>query len=208
MNPDPAKSDPPKPTPPVLNYLSPMHDSRFAKLRTFNTSAEANLARSRLESEGITTQLAGGGVRATLGIYSPIGLGADLFVLQEDAERAKKILDGIDARRAARFEAESKMYVCPRCGSHDTRPFGKIGARIGVSMFFLSIVSAALWALGPFRNLSFLNPISSVLSPLAFTVYLGLIPIGIAFGRRTCLNCGKDFKPRPSQQSDDDDSDE
>jgi hypothetical protein len=95
------------PSPPQLDYQTP--GNRYVRIRRYTSEFELRLAAARLESEGIHTQVAG---EPTLsGMGDGVFRSQDLFVLREEADRAGKILDAIEADRAQRSSPPAAPVV-------------------------------------------------------------------------------------------------
>jgi hypothetical protein len=96
--------------------------ARFAY--TADPVSEAELARIKLESEGIWCFLAGKNFAGVHWIASLADRGVKLQVRESDAERAKEILSRrekveIDESEYGDSGAEEGEMRCPRCGSED-----------------------------------------------------------------------------------------
>lgn len=202
MSRQPTKPDSdPTPAPPILNYFGPANESKLIPLRQFNSEAEAICARSRLESEGIRTQVTGGALRTLMSGYGQVVKGVELFVLAADFNRAQEILTQIDARKAARRAAHEAKFKCPRCGSITNQKVGRFCMKLGAFLF-------AIGYLAFFVPLLFHSPPSrwtEILSWIPILMLVGLMLIIIPTGRRTCLTCGKNFKTSAEVSDDDDD---
>jgi hypothetical protein len=108
--PSPADESTGQATPPVLSYASPAVHGKLVTLRRFR-QMEAELARAKLESEGIRCLL----LDQNLSVAHPLLFNeVPLQVLEEDAERAKEILN-----RPVADDAEGEYvdedWRCPRC---------------------------------------------------------------------------------------------
>jgi hypothetical protein len=100
------------------------------KIRTFLEPVMANVARGKLESEGIECHLSNENVIRTNILWSQAVGGVGLFVDEKDAERALELLGEEAPPRLAfvRGEKTGAGGKCPSCGSenvyHDRRPSG------------------------------------------------------------------------------------
>lgn len=101
---------------------------KVIRIQTYHDSIEANIAKAKLQSEGIGCFI----TNENFSVLQPgfsnrmIG-GIDLMINEIDLEKAKKILD---------FTVEDDAYKCPYCGSKNiVFSFGKNA----VSQFFLII---------------------------------------------------------------------
>lgn len=86
--------------------------------------SEAELARIKLESEGIGCFLAGKNFVGVYWLASLADRGVKLQVRESDAERAKEILSRreevvIDESECGDTSSEAAEVRCPRCGSED-----------------------------------------------------------------------------------------
>ncbi len=93
-------------------------------IATFSTAVEADLARARLESEGIECFLADEHTVTVNWLYSQAVGGVKLQVREADAQRAVEILKGTstlaeDAEGRETEETEGAKPRCPRCDSPD-----------------------------------------------------------------------------------------
>ncbi|MHB9027700.1 MAG: putative signal transducing protein [Candidatus Latescibacterota bacterium] len=82
---------------------------------TFGDTFEANIAKSKLEDEGIPAMIADEHVTNLLAYY-PANEGARLQVLDEDYDRAREIL-GFAPLEAEKPPCEKSADACPQCGS-------------------------------------------------------------------------------------------
>src|SRR4051812_15863144 len=114
---------PPDP-PGVLPYETPQIPESLVRIRKYNSTMEAGLARLKLEDHGIRSNIAGETLAAGLGIYGNIQSQIELLVPQSDEKAAREILDAIEARRAKRLALENESLRCPRCGEVNSRGFG------------------------------------------------------------------------------------
>ncbi len=88
--------------------------------------SEAELARIKLESEGIGCFLAGKNFAGVYWLASLADRGVKLQVRESDAERAKEVLGRrekveIDESEYGDSAAEAEEVRCPRCGSEDVK---------------------------------------------------------------------------------------
>jgi len=86
---------------------------KWVTIATFNFSHEAHLARTRLESQGIPTNIADEQIVSLNWLYAPAIGGIKLNVLESDMQRAKEIFaegSNIDPPKALQ---------CPKCHSMD-----------------------------------------------------------------------------------------
>jgi hypothetical protein len=109
-------------TGPVLDYATP-RKTETAKVATFTDSFEANLARAKLEAEGIQCFVGGEMSAGTLSGYGPGFSKQDIFVDKTDEAAARRVLEEIAASRVARRGGLDRP-TCPACGSSDTRATG------------------------------------------------------------------------------------
>jgi len=103
-------------------------------------ATDAELARIKLESEGIQCFLLGQNFVSMYWLLSNADRGVKLQVRQCDAEKALKILqksEPVDIKQTESEDWETKPInpVCPKCGSNDTEyeKYSKV-------MFFISIL--------------------------------------------------------------------
>jgi len=127
--------------PPVLSYATPGR-SRLVTVASYTQVFEADLARLKLEGEGISTVLANDNFAALLGSGVAGMGGAQIQVNEDDAARARAILDDVEAmrrERARRREPAAGEATCPRCGGTDVarRPVSP-----GAIAWVLAIVGA------------------------------------------------------------------
>ena len=92
---------------------------KFVTLAAFPRSAEAELARGRLEAEGIKAFLMGGGSVDVFGGIQGLG-GISLQVSEVDAMRATAILAAVEAERERQDgdpeSDDAVLWLCPLCG--------------------------------------------------------------------------------------------
>jgi hypothetical protein len=94
---------------------------KLVTVMTFNQHIEAHMAKNYLESEGISSIIAGELTSETL-FGSPIGLGDQIIlqVREEDAQRATGLLAAVAAAKLEdnwEEEAESAdVWICSICG--------------------------------------------------------------------------------------------
>jgi len=176
-------------SPLVLSYASPLTGA-LVPIRAFSTSLEANVARLKLESEGIAANVVGVD-SSSIGI--PLGFGAiKLLVCAADEAPARRILDEIDRRRARRMAAGRQSQLCPRCNG-PSRGFGPARLAAGLVLLALAFVTFSMDALSG----------SGALAGMAMSV-CGIYCLVSAFWRRRCTSCGHVWTP--STSADDDDS--
>ena len=93
---------------------------KFVTLAAFHMPVEAQLARGRLEAEGIKAFLTGGGSVDLFGGIQGVGGLIDLQVSEADAERAAEILAAHeDERHGSDGDAvadDTALWLCPLCG--------------------------------------------------------------------------------------------
>jgi hypothetical protein len=98
----------------------------FRTVSSFHTAAEAEVARNRLEEEGIRVLLSGDMAATALAGVEQIVGGTHVQVPAEDVARARAILDADREAAEARDRAKGiplttagrPAWVCPRCGTH------------------------------------------------------------------------------------------
>ena len=101
--------------------MSPMADEPIVTVATYMNLAEADLARGKLQAEGIEAWLSDDNMLRMDWFYGNFLNGVKLQVKQEDAERAWEVLaEGIppelqDEQAGGVFEQPK----CPKCGSLD-----------------------------------------------------------------------------------------
>jgi DNA-directed RNA polymerase subunit RPC12/RpoP len=112
---------------------------RLITIATFGEPLEANLAKIRLQSEGIDCFLAGEHFVATHWLLSNADRGIKLQVKESDAKRALEIFEtGQKPNREVTpqdWPSESTDLRCPKCSSEDIE-YEKFSRKV----FFLSIL--------------------------------------------------------------------
>jgi hypothetical protein len=200
INPD---QSPPGARPPTLDYLTPIPPARPVKLKNYAHSSEAAMARSLLQSHGISAELSGQMTGDDVGVYSR-ALGMELYVDEDQISEAAKILDDVEQRRQARLAAAQARLNCPLCHSSNCMAFDRRLIRAAI----------ALYALGPLLWIGLFSFNSPQLArQCLFFVGTGAIPAGlllhfVAVGKRTCRQCGNIWTPPDDDETDDDDSDD
>ena len=84
-------------------------------LKTFDTSIEAHILKSRLENEGIPSYIFDENIVTLNPLYNNLVGGVKLKISEFDLARAQKILNEIDAKEVS--DDEGKTIHCSRCGS-------------------------------------------------------------------------------------------
>ena len=99
---------------------------KVIRLRSYTESIEANIAKAKLQAEGIACFLTNENFTILQpGMSGQMTGGIDLMIHEEDMQRAREILDDI---------IEDESYKCPHCGSDNIIiRYGKNA----VSRFFL-----------------------------------------------------------------------
>jgi hypothetical protein len=96
---------------------------KLVTVATFTQPLEAQIARGRLEHEGITVFLTGDLTASAFAGFSGIGGLTELQVPEADAERAATVLaecmgeEELDDDWESRAEQEEDLWVCSLCGS-------------------------------------------------------------------------------------------
>lgn len=132
---------------------------RLVTIRIFDNYLKAELARIRLESEGIQCFILDANMAATNWFYS-IFNSIKLCVEQSDAQKALEILNSAEPLDEADFphsrvvtgQADTAVEKCPYCGSRDidTQKFSR-------TAFFLSILFFYVPFLWPVKRWRCLN---------------------------------------------------
>jgi hypothetical protein len=84
--------------------------NRLVRIRTYASALEANLAKLRLESEGLFASLAGETRAAGLGTYGAISDGVDLMVRESDLAIAQEMLGEVESNRKDRLAGENPSF--------------------------------------------------------------------------------------------------
>ncbi len=113
---------------------------RLVTIANFNEPYRANIARIKLESDGIKCFLAGENFVDTYWLLSVAEGGIKLHVKESDVARALEVLEGKETVGIERIEGEDLVPepinpLCPKCGCEEVeyRKFSK-------KLFFLSIL--------------------------------------------------------------------
>ncbi len=86
-------------------------------IQSFETSAEANLVKSKLQSERITCYLMNENFATLVPLYNVASGGIKLQVNINEVEDALEVLKGY--QRTPLLDDQDKELKCPRCGSTD-----------------------------------------------------------------------------------------
>src|SRR5256885_1436928 len=89
-DPPPTDHDPATAARPVLNYVA-QRSGKLVVVARFTDYLESELARNKLEAEGIRCMVGGMEVTAGLGTYVPTR-GTQISVYEQDADRARAVL--------------------------------------------------------------------------------------------------------------------
>ncbi len=113
---------------------------RLITIANFSEPLEANLAKIKLESEGIKCFLVGENFVATYWLLSTADRGVKLQVNKSEAERALEILgtkkgQRLEKDREKDLTAETYDLLCPKCHSKNIE-YEKFSRKV----FFLSIL--------------------------------------------------------------------
>ena len=100
-------------------------------------ASKAEIARMRLEDEGIQCFLAGKNFVSMIWLYSAIDKGVKLQVRQSDAQKATGIIRSLDEQMAEQKTPEPNQDIptCPKCGS-DNIEYEKFSR----NLFYLAIL--------------------------------------------------------------------
>jgi hypothetical protein len=94
----------------IVMYNAPMSTfqphEKLISLGRFNSLVEANLALACLEDEGITAQLGSDSTANWLNYMGPTITGPELWVREEDADRAREILEEVRQQHQSSADAE------------------------------------------------------------------------------------------------------
>jgi DNA-directed RNA polymerase subunit M/transcription elongation factor TFIIS len=194
MSEDSVQSDPP-----VLNEnISPPNDqTRTTRIRVFRTSWEANLAATKLQSEGLLAQLGGEARQAGIGIYGAVSDGIDLYVPAEQVPAATKILDAIETENAKLAVAQKR---CPKCGSEKTAGYNPSRRR---NAAFVTVCGILLTLIPGWLHLSNYEIDNwGTVGIVAFI--LGIFLLIRSTWQSYCRSCGNVWKPDPEEADGDD----
>lgn len=92
-------------------------DKRFKLVRRYQYSSEALIFQGKLKSEGIQVFLRDSNTVNSNPLWSNAIGGVKLFVLNEDYERADRILSEISKFS---LDENDKLLKCPKCGAKET----------------------------------------------------------------------------------------
>lgn len=106
----------------MTSYIYPMK-SKFTTVARYQYSAEAQIVRGRLESEGIQVFLSDNITIDTDPLVSNAIGGVKLKVLTEDVLKAKHILSTI---KAYSIEDNGNQICCPKCSSNHISLYSSI----------------------------------------------------------------------------------
>lgn len=120
---------------------------RWITVATFDDSVRANMARLKLESEGIACFLADEMLVSTDWLMSNAVGGIKLQVREGQVAAARAILARV--RPADFLDDEAQALVCPRCGSNRLLPMWKSPGVLALSLFLVGI--PMLMMLGKYR---------------------------------------------------------
>jgi hypothetical protein len=108
-------------------------------LKIFDTSIEAHLLKSRLESEGIPSYIFDENIVTLNPLYNNLVGGVKLKISALDLDRAQKILDEIEAKDVS--DDEGRTVSCPRCGSSKFHAgYKSIKSARGLLAFIVSLL--------------------------------------------------------------------
>jgi len=94
--------------------------SDFVALTTYDDYVTANFEKQKLEENGITCYLADENTIAMQWTLNNAMGGIRLRVLEEDLEKAIKILNEKSETVHVDFKIEGNDLICPKCGSNNT----------------------------------------------------------------------------------------
>lgn len=113
----------------------------FFTIASFTSSAEAQVVKGRLESEGIAIFLRDGHTVNTDPLISNAIGGVKLNVFERDREKAQEILDSIN--RYSLDDCGGEL-LCPRCKSYRVQLFTTVRDMKSLTFFLFSFLINAL----------------------------------------------------------------
>jgi hypothetical protein len=128
-------------------------DTRWVTVATYWTPTDAQIARLRLEGDGIDVVILDENLIATDWLYANAVGGIKLKVPVPDADRARELLVRPGAAAVARNDGQpvsDGQSLCPRCGSPDIYPTHLSRRLSMVALFVCSLLIP--FALGPRRT--------------------------------------------------------
>ena len=112
----------------------------YVKIASFPEPLSANLAKTKLESEGIEVFIANENTIRMDFLYSQLLGGVQLWVPEGDAARAAQLLSEDASKEVESIESKTPHTggKCPKCGSENTSAF-KRPNKFGITSFFLGL---------------------------------------------------------------------
>jgi hypothetical protein len=181
------------PTP--LQYFTPT-SPRLVTLRRFS-SLEAQLAKARLESEGILCFIAN---EHSASVVPALAIDTELLVHENDAEEAERVLSR-PASPDAEGEYTEEDFRCPKCHRKSTElvPLSRGWQWVRMTLILMILVAMLTpvlsWVLGPSSSskvvLNWMSDVGMMAVVAAIALGLSLI---LAKRRVRCRECGQEWR--------------
>lgn len=121
-------------------------DIKLVTLRTFDTSVEAHILKTRLESDAIECYLFDENINSLNLIYNIAVGGIKLKIKSTDLDRAEEIIKQIE--ETAYTDEDNATIICPKCTSSDL--YSGIRTIKGVRGFLSALISFSIMVFPPY----------------------------------------------------------
>ena len=109
----------------------------FVTITTYDDYVTANFEKQKLEENGITCYLADENTIAIQWTLNNAMGGIKLRVLEEDLEKATKVLNEKSEKLQVDFKIDGSDLICPNCGSNNTVTEKYSSSILGLSWLIL-----------------------------------------------------------------------